>query len=146
MIARLLPAVALSLVLSACATTPPLMTDVERREKATIAVSVDLKSAVSHVTTFLLADGYTIDRYDEMTETLSTGWAAQKQNALAKSITGEMTQRVQARFTPNGESINVEFWMFSRFGGEREEINLYPARYDDLMTRLRAYLLERSAL
>jgi hypothetical protein len=136
---RLLPT---TLILAAvgCATAGPKMTDLERHGRATIAVERDLDATVSMVSDFLSANGYAIDHYDEHTRLLVTGWASKIKGAT-KALVGGWDQKVQAKFTPGESSTAVEFWLFYRMDGE-ENLNPYQNQYDELMTRLRAYLAD----
>lgn len=129
--------------LVACVSSPPKMTDAERHAFASESLPVDRARAVQLVTDFLLSDGYSVGRFDESTGLLTTGWRREDQKADSKAITGQMEQRVEARIRarPQGDT-EVEFLLFNRFRevGENEKLNEYPARYDDLMARFRAFV------
>ena len=138
-----LPVLALSILgLVACASTPPKMTDAERHAFASESLPVDRARAVQLVTDFLLSEGYSVEHFDESAGLLTTGWRLEAQEAASKAITGPMEQRVQARIRarPHGDT-EVEFLLFNRFPEVGEDkLNEYPARYDDLMAKFRAFL------
>jgi hypothetical protein len=119
------------------------MTDTQRHERATVSVDKDITASVSTISDFLAANGYSVDHYDEATHTLTTGWASQMKGTT-RQLTGGWDQKVQAKFTPADASTMVEFWLFYRMDGE-ESLNPYENHYDELMTKLRAYLADHKA-
>lgn len=134
----LLVAVALP---AACATAPTKMTESDRKTTATVAVTGNEEAVVELLTDFLLSDGYTIDRYDEATNILSTNWRYDDKGAFYESIAGKFEDKVQAKVrTATDGQTTVEFWIYSKTGNDgREELNMYPAPYEDLVSRFRAY-------
>jgi hypothetical protein len=120
--------------LVACASTPPRMTDAERYAMASETIPSDRVRAVETVTDFLLAEGYSIERFDDGSGVLMTGWRDEAYT--------DMAQRVQVRFrSATGTSeTHVDFLIFNRFKDVDESVNLYPARYRDLMGRFRAFV------
>jgi len=134
-------AVAVAALALACASTPPKMTDAERHARASVVFVGNKSEAVSTLTDYFLEKGYQVDEYQEATGIISTGWRKEDMGSFYKAVAGQMEQRLQARLRPRDDSTtSIEIWIFNRFDGKEEELNLYAARYDDELAKLKAYL------
>jgi hypothetical protein len=114
------------------------MTDAERYAMASETIQSDRARAVETVADFLLAEGYSVERFDEGTGVLMTGWRDEAYT--------DMSQRVQVRFRPAAgpSETHIDFLIFNRFKDVDESVNLYPARYKALMGRFRTFVKPRA--
>ena len=133
-----------ALVVANCAMSPPPMTDAERSAIATVEVNMSEVETIDILTRFLLSERYSIERYDEKTHILMTNWRPVG-GLGAKVMVGKYEQKIQAMIKEliNGSS-TVEFWIYGRLEltDNEEKLNLYPARYKELVSNFKAFIGE----